>query len=63
MTSVAAIDAGMTILEHVRVQQGEVIDDPAVVARFPLDLVVMKRTGYWGHFRPDNPVVTRTLDE
>lgn len=63
MTSVAAIDAGMTILEHVRVQQGEVIDDPQVVARFPLDLVVMKRTGYWGYFRPDNPVVSRTLDE
>ncbi|MCA1560543.1 MAG: hypothetical protein LC804_09845 [Acidobacteria bacterium] len=62
VTSVAAIDAGMTILEHVRVHQGEVIDDPQVVARFPLDLVVMRRTGYWAFLKSENPVARATLD-
>ncbi len=62
VTSVAAIDAGMTILEHVRVQQSEVLDDPQAIARFPLDLVVMRRTGYWALMKPENPVVRATLD-
>lgn len=62
VTSVAAIDAGMTILEHVRVHQGEVLDDPQAVARFSLDLVVMRRTGYWALMKPENPVLRATLD-
>jgi imidazolonepropionase-like amidohydrolase len=63
VTSVAAIDAGMKILEHVRVHPQEILDDPAEVAEYPLDLVVMRRTGDWSLFKPDGRAVTRTLDE
>ena len=62
MTSVAAIEQGMTILEHVRLHPAEVHDDPALVARFPMDLRVMLRTAHWAHFDPRSKAIARTLD-
>ncbi|MGH9322095.1 MAG: amidohydrolase family protein [Vicinamibacteria bacterium] len=62
MTSVAAIDAGMTILEHVRLRPGEVLDDPEAVSRFPIDLLVMERTAYWADLNLESDVLASTLD-
>ena len=62
MTTVAAIDAGMKILEHVRLRPWEVLDDPEIVARYPVDLVLLKRTGYWAYFDPDTSALKRTLE-
>jgi cytosine/adenosine deaminase-related metal-dependent hydrolase len=62
MTSVAGIDLGMTILEHVRLRPGEVIDDPEIVARYPVDQPFMRRTGFWSHFDGETDAARRTLD-
>lgn len=62
MTSVAAVEAGMKILEHVRLRPGEVLEDPEAIATFPLDLVVMRRTAFWAHVDPDGEGVRRTLE-
>lgn len=62
MTSAAAIAGGMSILEHVRLQPAEIHDDPARVGRFPLDLVVMRRTGHWADFDERSAAVQRTLE-
>lgn len=61
MTSIAALEAGMKILEHVRVRPGEVIDDPEIVARYPLDLIVSRRTLFWADLDADGDAVRRTL--
>ena len=62
MTSVAAIDRGMTILEHIRLHPGEAHTDPALVSRYPMDLKVMRRTAHWAFFDPQNDAIRRTLD-
>lgn len=62
MTSSAAIIGGMSILEHVRLQPGEIHDDPAIVGRFPLDLLVMRRTGHWTMLDKRSDSLRRTLD-
>ena len=62
MTSIAALDAGMKILEHVRMRPSEVLDDPEMVARYPLDLIVSRRTLFWAFLDPDGRVVNQTLD-
>ena len=63
MSSITAIDAGMTILEHVRVMPFEILDDPSLVAMFPLDQLVMHRTGSWHYYDPKGASATRTIAE
>lgn len=46
-TTVAAIDGGMTILEHVRLRPSEMSDDPDVMAKYPMDLPIMERENHW----------------
>jgi len=62
MTSVAAIDRGMTILEHVRLHPGEAHDDVRLISRYPMDLTAMRRTAHWAFFDPKNDTIRRTLD-
>jgi Amidohydrolase family len=62
MTSVTALDAGMKILEHIRMRPSEVLDDPEILAQFQLDQVVMRRTAFWAYLDPDAAPVRRTLD-
>jgi hypothetical protein len=62
MTTVAAIDAGMTILEHVRMRPSEIGSDPEVEARYPIDLLIMQRENHWASFDPTSPAAQRTLD-
>jgi amidohydrolase family protein len=62
MTSVTALDAGMKILEHIRMRPSEVLDDPELLAQFQLDQVVMRRTSFWAWLDPDAEPVRRTLD-
>jgi hypothetical protein len=61
MTLVAAIDHGMTILEHVRVRVWEISDDPELVAKYPMDIPLMIREGFWASFDPKNPTAQKTL--
>jgi cytosine/adenosine deaminase-related metal-dependent hydrolase len=61
MSSVAAIDGGMTILEHVRLHAYEVMDDPVEVARTPVDLNMMDRTLFWAHFDASARTARATL--
>jgi hypothetical protein len=61
MNTVSAIDAGLTILEHVRVQPYEILDDPLAIAAYPLDQVVMRRTGAWAFLEPGGRALERTL--
>jgi len=61
MTSIAALDAGMKILEHVRMRPGEVIDDPGIIARYPIDLIVSRRTLFWADLDRDGAAVRDTL--
>ena len=61
MNTVSAIDAGLTILEHVRVQPYEILDDPLTIAAYPLDQVVMRRTGAWAFLKPGGRALERTL--
>jgi hypothetical protein len=62
MTSIAAIDGGMTILEHVRMHASEFLDAPQLIARYQLDFIVMRRTGAWAHFDSNGVTLKRTLD-
>ncbi len=62
MTSVAAIDNGVRVLEHIRMLPSEVLDDPEVIARYPIDIPFMRRKHYWSHFDPNGRAVKRTLD-
>ncbi len=62
MTSLAAIDGGIDILEHLRMRPAEVLDDPELVARYPIDIVVGRRTLFWAHLDPRGTAVNRTLD-
>jgi hypothetical protein len=62
MTSVAALDSGIRVLEHIRMLPSEVLDDPEVIARHPIDAPFMRRKGYWAHFDPKGRAVRRTLD-
>jgi hypothetical protein len=62
MTSVSAIDTGMKILEHVRLRPWEVLDDPEIISKYPVDLILMKRTGYWAYFDPQAAALQRTLN-
>ena len=61
-TSVGSIDAGIKILQHIRVRPYEVIDDLEIVARYPVDGALMKRTAFWAHARPDARTLNQTLD-
>ena len=61
-SSVASIDAGIEILQHLRLRPYEVIDDAEVLARFPIDAPLMKRTGYWAYFDDQAGSLRRTLD-
>ena len=63
MSSITAIDGGMTILEHVRVMPFEILDDPSLVAMFPLDQLVMHRTGSWHYYDPKGANAVRTIGE
>jgi hypothetical protein len=40
----------------------EVIDDPEILARFPIDQPYMRRTGFWAHFRDETAAARLTLD-
>ncbi len=62
MTSVAAVDNGTRVLEHVRMLPNEVLDDPEVIARHPIDAPRGRRKAYWAHFDPKGRAVRRTLD-
>lgn len=61
MTLVAAIDHGMTILEHVRMRVWEISDDPELVAKYPMDIPLMIREGFWASFDAKNPSAQKTL--
>jgi len=61
-TSVAAIDAGLLTMEHLRLRPWEVIDDLALVARYPIDVPLMERTAFWAHLDPDARSLGQTLD-
>lgn len=60
-TSVGAIDAGMTILEHVRLRPSELNDDPDTMARFPMDLLVMERENHWAFVDFQSPTAQKTI--
>lgn len=62
LTSIAAIDAGLTTLEHVRLRPSEVLDDPEIVARYALDLGVNERDLFWGDLERDGKALNATLD-
>ena len=62
MTSVGAIDGGMTILEHVRLHAYEVMDDTQEVARTPVDLNMMDRTLFWAHVDVNSRAASKTLE-
>ncbi|MBI2834783.1 MAG: amidohydrolase family protein [Acidobacteria bacterium] len=62
MTSVAAIEAGQTGLEHLRLRASEILDDPQIVARYPIDIIVNYRELMWAHFDPNGRNVQVTLD-
>ena len=61
-TSVGAIDAGIKILQHLRLRPYEVIDDLEIIADYPVDGSLMRRTGYWAHLKPNGRNITQTLD-
>ena len=62
MTSLAAIGAGLRIVVHAStLRVGEVLDDPKLVARYPIDLRYPLRWGYWAHFDLQAAAVVRTL--
>ena len=62
MTSIAAVDAGMKIVVHAStLRASEVLDDPELVARYPIDLPYPLRWGYWAHFEPVSARLQRTL--
>lgn len=61
-TSVATIDAGVAILQHLRLRPYEVVDDLEVVARYPVDGPLMRRTGFWTHLDPNGRNLRQTLD-
>ncbi|MGH9333965.1 MAG: amidohydrolase family protein [Vicinamibacteria bacterium] len=61
MSSIAAIDAGIQVLQHIRIRPYEVLDDLEIVARYPVDESLMKRTAFWAHFQPDGNAVRQTL--
>lgn len=62
ISSVAAIDAGMTILEHVRLRASEVMDDQEIVARYPMDYDVRWRELFWARFDPRGRNIEDTLE-
>jgi predicted amidohydrolase len=62
MSSVASIDAGIEILQHVRMRPYEVLDDVEIIARYPVDGALMKRTAFWAHIDPNGATLNRTLD-
>lgn len=61
-TSVAAFDAGIEIMQHLRLRPYEVLDDLELIAEYPIDELLMKRTGFWAHFDPDGRNLSQTLD-
>jgi imidazolonepropionase-like amidohydrolase len=63
VSSIAGIDAGMTILEHIRVMPYEILDDPSTVAQYPLDIPVMLRTACWHAYDPKGISAERTVVE
>jgi imidazolonepropionase-like amidohydrolase len=47
MTMREAVARGLYGLEHIRVRPEEVLDDPGIIARFPVMLPVQKRELFW----------------
>ncbi|HTK29043.1 MAG TPA: amidohydrolase family protein [Vicinamibacterales bacterium] len=47
LTMALAVDRGLYGLEHIRVRPEEVLDDPAIAARYPISLPVQKRELFW----------------
>jgi hypothetical protein len=45
-----------------RLRPYEVVDDLEVVAKYPVDGALMKRTGFWAHVKPNGSTITQTLD-
>jgi hypothetical protein len=56
-----ACSTGIQCLEHLRLRPYEV-DDLEIVAEYPVDGSLMKRTGFWAHVKPDGRTITQTLD-
>lgn len=61
-TSLAAIDAGLLTMEHLRLRPYEVLDDLELIARYPIDEPLMKRTAFWAHLDPNDRNLMQTLD-
>jgi Amidohydrolase family len=61
-SSIGSIDAGMYILEHLRLRPYEVLDDFELIAKYPVDEALMRRTGFWAHVKEDSAAVGKTLD-
>ncbi len=61
-TSVAAIDAGLLTMEHLRLRPYEVLDDLELIAEYPIDEPLMKRTAFWAHLDPDGRNLAQTLN-
>ncbi len=61
-SSLTAFDAGLYIMQHLRLRPYEVLDDLELIARYPIDVPLMKRTGFWAHVEPDGRNLNRTLD-
>jgi Amidohydrolase family len=61
-SSVGSIDAGIYILEHLRLRPYEVLDDFELVAKYPVDEALMRRTGFWAHVTAESLAVRKTLD-
>jgi len=55
MTMREAINRGMYGLEHVRVRPEELIDDPVILAKYPITLPVQKREMFWQYVDPTGP--------
>lgn len=61
-SSVTAFDAGLEIMQHLRLRPYEVIDDLEIVSRYPIDEPLMERTGFWAHLDPEGRNLRQTLD-
>lgn len=61
-TSVGSIDGGIQDLQHLRLRPYEILDDVELVARYPVDGPLMRRTGFWAHLDPEGFTLARTLD-
>lgn len=61
-SSIGSIDGGLYILEHLRLRPYEVLDDFELVAKYPVDEALMRRTGFWAHVTEGSVAAGKTLD-